>query len=125
MQKLIEVVLLEPGLQLVARATVAPASITRRASGYGWRVEKSVAGRKVATVLLAASASTSTSLRYVQWSAEAHPSSTASWTPGPCPSWLACSRVPKPCRRAAVSTARHWSASNAPCSQNASTQRHV
>ena len=42
-----------PGLQLVARATVAPASITRRASGYGWRVEKSVAGRNVATVSLA------------------------------------------------------------------------
>ena len=42
-----------------------------------------------------ASASMSASLRYVQWSAEAHPSSTASCTPGPCPSWLACSRVPE------------------------------
>ena len=34
----------------------------------------------------------SSSERYVQWSADAHPSSTASCTPGPCPSWLACSR---------------------------------
>ena len=63
MQKLIEVVLLEPGLVLVAIATAAPASITRRASGYGWRVEKSVAGRKVATVSEPARASTSASER--------------------------------------------------------------
>src|SRR5689334_4819015 len=66
MQKLIEVVLLEPGLQLVASATVAPASINRRAFGYGWRVEKSVAGSSVATVLDPASASTSPSDRWVQ-----------------------------------------------------------
>ncbi len=48
---------------LVAIATATPASIARRASGYGWRVEKSVAGRKVATVSLAASASMSESVR--------------------------------------------------------------
>ena len=36
--------------------------MTRRASGYGWRVEKSVAGRNVATVSLPASASTSSSV---------------------------------------------------------------
>jgi hypothetical protein len=48
---------------LVAIATAAPASITRRASGYGWRVEKSVAGRNVATVSPPASASTSASAR--------------------------------------------------------------
>jgi hypothetical protein len=51
---------------LVAIATDAPASITRRASGYGWRVEKSAAGRKVATVSLDASDSMSASVRYVQ-----------------------------------------------------------
>ena len=61
MQKLIEVVLLDPGLVLVAIATRAPASIILRASGYGCLVEKSVAGRKVATVSPAASASTSAS----------------------------------------------------------------
>ena len=53
MQKLIEVVLLDPGFVLVAIATWTPASIILRASGYGCRVEKSVAGRKVATVLAA------------------------------------------------------------------------
>jgi hypothetical protein len=41
---------------LLARATETPASTARRASGYGWRVEKSVAGRNVATVVLAARA---------------------------------------------------------------------
>ena len=65
----------------------------------------------------------SASVRYVQWSADAQPSSTASCTPGPKPSWLACSRSPSPAARPASSTARHWSASNAPCSQNASIQR--
>ena len=55
---------------------VTPASIARRASGYGWRVEKSVAGRNVATVSLPASAAMSSSSRYVQWSTDAAPSST-------------------------------------------------
>jgi hypothetical protein len=41
----------------VAIAMWAPASIILRPSGYGCRVEKSVAGRKVATVSLFASAS--------------------------------------------------------------------
>ena len=49
-----------------------------------------------------ASASMSASVRYVQWSAEAHPSSTASCTPGRDPSWLACRRVPSPRSAAAV-----------------------
>ena len=66
MQKLIDVVLLEPGLQFVARATDTPASSNRRASGYGWRVEKSAAGNNVATVELPARASTSAALRWVQ-----------------------------------------------------------
>jgi hypothetical protein len=63
MQKLIDVVLLEPGFVLVAIATRTPASITLRVSGYGCRVEKSVAGRKVATVSPPASVATSASSR--------------------------------------------------------------
>ncbi len=59
----------------------------------------------------------------MQWSADAQPSSTASCTPGPRPSWLACSRSPSPAARPASSTARHWSASNAPRSQKASIHR--
>ena len=43
-----------------------------------------------------ASASTSASVRWVQWSAEAAPSSTASRTPGPWPSWLAWTRGIRP-----------------------------
>ena len=39
----------EPGLQSVARATVAPASSSRRASGYGCRVPNSAPGSSVAT----------------------------------------------------------------------------
>ena len=36
----------------------------------------------------------------MQWSTAASPSSQASWTPGPGPSWLACSRPPQPGGRA-------------------------
>jgi hypothetical protein len=82
-----------------------------------------VAGRNVHTVSLPAKAATSSSVRYVQWSADAHPSATASCTPGPGPSWLACRRPPSPRACPASITARHWSASNAPTSQNASIQR--
>ena len=89
MQKDMLEVKLDPGLQSVASATVAPASSSRRASGYGDRVENSAAGSSVATVRLAASASTSASVRNVAWSAEAASRSTAIRTPGPCPSWLA------------------------------------
>ena len=46
----IELVKLDPGLQSLASATVTPASISRRASGYGWRVENSTPGSSVATV---------------------------------------------------------------------------
>ena len=56
----------EPGLQSVAMATVAPAPSSRRASGYGCRVENSTPGSSVATVADDASASTSASSRYVQ-----------------------------------------------------------
>ena len=56
----------EPGLQSVASATVAPASSSRRASGYGCRVENSTPGSRVATVPEEASASTSASSRWVQ-----------------------------------------------------------
>ena len=42
----IELVKLDPGLQSLARATVTPASISRRASGYGWRVENSTPGQQ-------------------------------------------------------------------------------
>src|SRR5437764_12544327 len=67
-----------PGLQSDANATVAPAVSRPRASGYGLRVENSTPGNNVATVSLAATASTSASERYVQWSTLAAPSSTAS-----------------------------------------------
>ena len=42
-----------PGLQSVASATVTPASSSRRASGYGERVENSTPGSRVATVVAA------------------------------------------------------------------------
>ena len=45
-----------------------------------------------------ASALTSASSRWVQWSTAVRPSSQASCTPGPGPSWLACSRPCRPCR---------------------------
>src|SRR5215471_12261249 len=56
----------EPGLQSDAIATVTPASINRRASGYGCLVENSTPGSSVATVPDEDSASTSASDRYVQ-----------------------------------------------------------
>ena len=46
------------------------------------------------------SASTSASVRKVQWSTLAAPSSTASRTPGPAESWLPCTRRPSPASRA-------------------------
>ena len=73
----------EPGLQLVASATVTPLSSSSLASGSGCRVDRSHAGSRVATVSDWASASTSDRVRYVQWSTLAAPSSTASRTPGP------------------------------------------
>lgn len=79
----------EPGLQSVDSATVTPASMSRRASGHSARVENSAPGSRVATVSPLARASTSASVRWVQWSALAASSSTASWTPGPYESWLA------------------------------------
>ena len=82
MQNGMFVVKLDPGLQSLARATVAPASSNRRASGYGERVENSAAGSSVATVALEASRSMSASVRCVQWSAEAAPAATATLTPG-------------------------------------------
>ncbi len=53
----------EPGLQSLASATCTPASSSRRASGYGDRVENSTPGSSVAVVPLATSASTSASSR--------------------------------------------------------------
>ena len=50
-----------PGLQSVASATVAPASMNRRASGHRARVENSAPGRSVATVVSAAPARASMS----------------------------------------------------------------
>src|SRR6476619_1296626 len=65
MQNAMLVVYEEPGLQSVATATATPASTSRRASGYGARVENSAPGSSVATVDEPASASTSASSRYV------------------------------------------------------------
>src|SRR4051795_9428549 len=51
MQNAIDEVKQLPGLQSVARATVAPADRSRRASGYGERVENSTPGSSVAIVV--------------------------------------------------------------------------
>ena len=62
----------------------------------------------------------------MQWSTLAAPSSTASWTPGPGPSWLPCTRSSSPARRPASSTVRASSPSKAygdAGSQNTSIQR--
>ena len=45
-------------------------------------------------------------VRWVQWSADAAPRAQARATPPLAPSWLACTRSPRPCRRAASSTVR-------------------
>ena len=74
----IDVVYDVPGLQSAPSATVTPASSSRRASGYLFRVEKSAAGSSVATVDDAASASTSSSVAWHTWSTDAAPSSTPS-----------------------------------------------
>ena len=113
----------EPGLQSVARATVAPASSSRRACGNGCLQLNSTPGSRVATTGVDTSASTSSSVRNVQWSADAAPASAATRTPGPGPSWLACTRALSPAARPAASTAAASSAPNAPSSQNTSTQR--
>ena len=89
------------GCSSVARATVTPASSTRRASGYGWRVEKSVAGRNVATGRLPASASMSASDeigavvdgRAAELDGQLHARAR--------PNWLACRRRPSPAARPA------------------------
>ena len=106
-----------------ARVALAPAARSARASGYRDRVENSAPGSRVATVDDPASASMSTVDIWVQWSAEAAPSSTASCTPGPGPSWFACTRAPRPAASPAFRTVRARSPSNAPCSQNTSIQR--
>ena len=84
-------------------------------------MENSTPGNSVATVRDEASASMSASVRYVQWSADAACASTATATPGPNPSWLACTRGHSPAARPAASTVRASSAPNAPSSQNTST----
>ena len=58
-QNAIDEVYEEPGLQLLASATVAPASSRARAGGSDCRVERSHAGSSVATVSDDASASMS------------------------------------------------------------------
>ena len=119
----IELVKLDPGLQSLARATVTPASIRRRASGYGWRVENSTPGSSVATVSEPASAAMSSSSRYVQWSTDAAPSATAICTPSPRPSWLPCTRGSSPWTTPAARMRRLSSGAKAPRSQNTSIQR--
>ena len=93
----------EPGLQSVARATVAPASSRRRACGKGCLAAELHAGQQGRDHARADTrASTSASVRNVQWSADAAPASAATWTPGPGPSWLACTRAVRPAARPAA-----------------------
>src|SRR5690606_2260064 len=120
MQNGIDEVYDEPGLQSVASATVTPASMSLRASGYGERVENSAPGSRVATTPEEASASTSASDRWVQWSAEAAPSSQAIATPGPSPSCPACTRAASPARIPAERMCLVCSPSKAPRSQKTS-----
>ena len=63
MQNGIDEVKLDPGFVSQASATVTPASIRRRAFGYGCRVENSTPGSRVSTVSEPASASMSASVR--------------------------------------------------------------
>ncbi len=97
MQNGIDEVYDEPGLQSVASATVAPASIRRRPDGYGCRVENSTPGSSVTTVSDAARAATSASARKVAWSTLAAPSSMARRIASDdSVSWPACIRIPRP-----------------------------
>ena len=87
------VVKLVPGLQSVARATVAPASSKPRASGQGERVERSATGTSVATTPASASASASPG-QMGQMVGARGPSSAANRAPGPGSSWFAWIRNP-------------------------------
>ena len=116
-----------PGLQSVASATVdagveQPAGVgVRRAGG------ELDAGQQRGDVRPPASASTSASVRCVQWSALAAPSSTASCTPGPADELVGVHAQLQPGGRGRrVSTARASSPSKACAdagSQNTSIQR--
>ena len=127
MQNGIDEVKQVPGLQSVASATVTPASSSRRASGYGERVENSTPGSSVATVV-AAGQRVDVGVGQVGAVVDAggaeldrEPHARARPT-----SWLPCTRSPRPAARPAVSTARASSPSNACAdagSQNTSTQR--
>ena len=101
----------EPGLQSVASATVTPASSSRRASGYGERVENSAPGQQGRHgAPTPASASTSASVRWVQWSALAAPSSTAELHARAGAELVGVhARAPSPAACPAVRIARAWS----------------
>ena len=125
MQNGIDEVYDEPGLQSVASATV-DAGVEQPAGVRVGRAGGELGARAAAWPPCAepASASTSASVRWVQWSALAAPSSTASCTPRP-GAELVGVHPRAAARRAmpAVRIARAWSTSKAPRSQNTSIQR--
>ena len=75
----------DPGVQQPAGVRVGRAGAELGARAAAWRRCRSRPARRRRR-----------RVRWVQWSAEAAPSSTASATPGPGPSWLACTRRPSP-----------------------------
>ena len=76
------------------RSRRRPAGGGRRGRASGWRTRPGAAAWPRCRE--PARASMSPALRWVQWSALAAPSSTASWTPSPALSWLAWMRAPRP-----------------------------
>ena len=89
-----------PGLQSVASATLTPASSSRRASGYGERVENSTPGSSVATVVAAGQrvdvgvgeVGAVVGAGGAELDGELHARARR-------PSWLACTRSPSPAAR--------------------------
>ena len=124
MQNGMDVVYDEPGLQSVASATVTPASISRRASGYGdaggelgarqQGRDGVAAGERLDVVVGRRGCSGRPRRRRPR----PRPA-----LPAPCSSWLACMRGSRPRAIPARRISRAWSASKAPRSQNTSIQR--
>ena len=113
-----------PGCSSTPIATVAPASITRRASRVrlaggevGGREERrhGVARRRARRCRRRSGRCSGRPTRTRTPRRAARPARGRAGSP--------CRRSPRPAARPASSTARHWSASNAPVSQNASIHR--